>query len=279
MIVLDDLEDANRKNWLNLKNLLAGCARGSCVLVTTHSEKVAKITCTIQPYYLDRLTKEQSWMIFERRAFIKQGMQDQEIEERARYIAEKCEGVPVFIRLMAGFLYDTPLGKWWDPSVEEKLSEVMKEVGYDSAENAQETGVLNEVRRQTHPYLPQEVVVGRDVEKEEITMALLEDSLENDILVIPIVGIGGVGKTTLAQLIFNDETVQHHFDLEIWVCVSDDFNLRVFAEKIIESITSNTQKTSLLINFRFFFIKKYKESGISSHLMICGMRIQCDGKS
>lgn len=52
---------------------------------------------------------------------------------------------------------------------------------------------------------------------------------------MPIVGIGGVGKTTLAQQIYNNERVKNHFDLRIWVCVSNRFDLKKITKEMIES--------------------------------------------
>jgi hypothetical protein len=57
-----------------------------------------------------------------------------------------------------------------------------------------------------------------------------------NVSVFAIVGLAGVGKTTLAQAIFNDKRVDIHFDLKIWVCVSDLFCKRRITKEIIESI-------------------------------------------
>ncbi|XP_056688888.1 putative disease resistance protein RGA3 [Spinacia oleracea] len=97
-------------------------------------------------------------------------------------------------------------------------------------------------RDQTHSFVDAEEVIGRDDDKKAILDILLasdETENENEILhVIPIVGIGGQGKTTLAQLIYNDPQVGNYFELKLWVCVSEDFDTKMLTEKIIKSATN-----------------------------------------
>ena len=52
--------------------------------------------------------------------------------------------------------------------------------------------------------------------------------------VLPIVGIGGLGKTAVAKLVFIDEEIKNYFELKLWVCVSDNFDVKIIVEKIIE---------------------------------------------
>ena len=94
--------------------------------------------------------------------------------------------------------------------------------------------------RQTTSIVVESKVYGREDDKEKIIEFLRNQASDSDLLsVYPIVGLGGVGKTTLAQLVYNDHRVSINFDTKIWVCVSEVFSIKRILCSIIESITRN----------------------------------------
>ncbi|KAG5564306.1 hypothetical protein RHGRI_000490 [Rhododendron griersonianum] len=72
-------------------------------------------------------------------------------------------------------------------------------------------------RRPTSALIIEPCLYGRDNDKKAILELLLSDQFgSNKVGVVPIVGMGGVGKTTLAQMIYNDEMVDEHFEMKAW---------------------------------------------------------------
>ncbi|RHN66290.1 putative P-loop containing nucleoside triphosphate hydrolase, leucine-rich repeat domain, L [Medicago truncatula] len=105
------------------------------------------------------------------------------------------------------------------------------------------------------------VVVGRKGDKETIMNMLLSqrDTTHNNIGVVAILGMGGLGKTTLAQLVYNDEEVQQHFDMRAWACVSEDFDILRVTKSLLESVTSITWDSNNLDVLRVALKKNSRE--------------------
>ncbi|RWW51009.1 hypothetical protein BHE74_00042689 [Ensete ventricosum] len=95
------------------------------------------------------------------------------------------------------------------------------------------------------------LVLGLEETKNEILMHLRQGGgvsgapnssqrEERSVPVVAIVGPGGIGKTTLARLVFNDEQIKRSCFLKIWVGVSRDFDVCRITKEIIKSITEKS---------------------------------------
>ncbi|KAG8382059.1 hypothetical protein BUALT_Bualt05G0037100 [Buddleja alternifolia] len=117
------------------------------------------------------------------------------------------------------------------------LREMMVERQSKVATTRETWSILNEPDR----------VYGRDEDNDKIVDILVNHVRDSQQLsVLPIVGIGGLGKTTLAQLVYNHPRVTEHFEKRLWVCVSDNFDIKTLVKAMIESATGSGSYSNLV---------------------------------
>ncbi|KAL2509650.1 Disease resistance protein (CC-NBS-LRR class) family [Forsythia ovata] len=91
------------------------------------------------------------------------------------------------------------------------------------------------------PKVEEDHVVGMEDEAKKVIDLLIGDSEE--VQVITIAGMPGLGKTTLAKMIFRNPIIEFEFYNRVWVYVSQDCNRKEVFLAILEKITNVTDET------------------------------------
>ncbi|KAF7105711.1 hypothetical protein CFC21_106490 [Triticum aestivum] len=124
-------------------------------------------------------------------------------------------------------------------SVLEKVNKLIEEMNRFGLENTVCRVKQEHPWRQTHSKLDETTqIFGRDDDKEVVVKFLLDQQNQRRVQVLPIIGMGGLGKTTLAKMVYNDQGVQQHFQLKMWHCVSNNFDVMALLKSIIELAVS-----------------------------------------
>ncbi|KAM3202097.1 hypothetical protein P3L10_029721 [Capsicum annuum] len=138
-------------------------------------------------------------------------------------LLEKLEDILLGLQIV---LSDAENKKASNPLVRKWMNKLQRAV--DGAENFLEEVNYEALRLKVesqHPNLAETSNQQKEIEIERLIDRLLSnDANGKNLIVVPIVGMGGVGKTTLAKAVYNDKEVKDHFDLKAWFCVSETYD-------------------------------------------------------
>ncbi|XP_022745904.1 disease resistance protein RGA2-like [Durio zibethinus] len=84
------------------------------------------------------------------------------------------------------------------------------------------------------------VVVGREADISRIVDLLIDSTTQQTFSLVSMVGMAGLGKTTLAQSICKIEKVKNYFNKIMWVCVAENFDVLRILVEMLESLTGKT---------------------------------------
>ncbi|XP_039024919.1 disease resistance protein RGA2-like [Hibiscus syriacus] len=131
LFVLDDIWNEEGEQWFSLKKLLMGGARGSRIIVTTRSHRVAKVTSKCQSYVLEGLSDDDAWSLFKKIAFEQRDADSTNpvFLEIGTQILERCGGVPLVIRTIASTLFIKETEREWRSFKDNELARISRKDG------------------------------------------------------------------------------------------------------------------------------------------------------
>ncbi|CAH1429419.1 unnamed protein product [Lactuca virosa] len=133
-------------------------------------------------------------------------------------------------------------------NISKKLLQINKQANLLGLQNEQFTYVPDTLYRETDPYLDEFQVVGREDDELHIIQLLTQPRKEERLTIVPIVGMGGIGKTSLAKSIYNNTKIEQHFDVRAWLCVSVKVVINTLLAKILESLSGEECKSQTRVN-------------------------------
>lgn len=149
LLVLDDVWSVDPNKWEELKNMLRCSSAGSALVVTSRIETVASIMRPVR-HDLAHLNKQDSWTLFQRRAFSSGVEECEELVKIGEEIVRKCGGVPLAIKSLAMLLSEKYKEREWQAVLHSKTWEK----GFEDADGVLHKQILRALRLSYDHLLP-----------------------------------------------------------------------------------------------------------------------------
>ncbi|KAL9291392.1 putative disease resistance protein [Arabidopsis thaliana] len=166
---------------------------------------------------------------------------------RRRVVAEAGGLGGLFQNLMAG---REAIQKKIEPKMEKVVRLLEHHVKHIEVIGLKEYSETREPQwRQASRSRPDDLPQGRLVGRVEDKLALVNLLLSDDEIsigkpaVISVVGMPGVGKTTLTEIVFNYYRVTEHFEVKMWISAGINFNVFTVTKAVLQDITSSAVNT------------------------------------
>lgn len=140
------------------------------------------------------------------------------------------------------------------------ISKNRSELGMGNVQDKGEPSVPILKKEKRSPRVEEADIVGIEDEAEKISKMLVGGGARTS--VVSIVGMGGLGKTTLAIKLFNDRHIRRHFKCYAWIYVSQEFVVRDLLYDLIKCV--KTLSSDDIVK-----LKSMNEDDLSEELVNC----------
>uniref|UniRef100_A0A0D3HUH7 Uncharacterized protein n=1 Tax=Oryza barthii TaxID=65489 RepID=A0A0D3HUH7_9ORYZ len=121
-----------------------------------------------------------------------------------------------------------------------KVATILGLVSLGYSNSAKPQGSDLEQRSKTTPEIIEPELYGREKQKQKVAEDIINEYCVHDLTLLPVVGPGGIGKTTFVQHIY--DKVKSHFQVSVWICVSQNFNASKLAQEIVNKIPKSNNE-------------------------------------
>ncbi|KAK1647770.1 hypothetical protein QYE76_065575 [Lolium multiflorum] len=122
-------------------------------------------------------------------------------------------------------------------SLNKRIERISKDDIFLTLKNTAPTGEVSVPDwRKTSPLIEPNLVGKEIIYSSRKLVDLVLTHKENKAYKLSIAGIGGIGKTTLAQKIYNDHKIKGNFNKHTWICVSQTYNEVAILKEVLRNI-------------------------------------------